>query len=318
MAPHILWSIAHKQGFRLPFRSYWDFRAAITVDPKRVKSLDDYLAILHTWTEKIQSSPMAMERSCYEIIAKEYRASFVTAIELRFNPMKRNLGGEKDLDHIIHASLRGMDQACLEYGTKACLIFCMAREFSLEQNEIILQKAIKYRDRGVAGIDLAGSESKNLEAQKDLAKAYGKLFAKAKHHGLKTTVHTGETKATAGEGIIAVLKHMKPDRIGHGIWAAKNPKALQAVLKAGVHLELNPSSNLSTRAVRDMGELGGIISTFLENKVRFSINTDGPYLLNTHLRGEYDMLVEGKILTRDEAKRCLQMAREDSFIPGLK
>ena len=30
--------------------------------------------------------------------------------------MKRNLGGERDLDHIIHAAMRGMDRACLEYG----------------------------------------------------------------------------------------------------------------------------------------------------------------------------------------------------------
>ena len=81
-----------------------------------MKSLEDYLLILHQWTEKIQSSPTAIERSVYEIICNEYRGSRVNQIELRFNPMKRNLGGERDLDHIIHAAIRGMDRACLEYG----------------------------------------------------------------------------------------------------------------------------------------------------------------------------------------------------------
>ena len=85
---------------------------------------------MHDWTEKIQSSPVAIERSIYEVIGKEYRCSRVTQIELRFNPMKRNLGGERDLDHIIHAALRGMDRACLEYGVRAGLIFCLAREFA--------------------------------------------------------------------------------------------------------------------------------------------------------------------------------------------
>src|SRR5438093_12592122 len=118
---------------------------------------------MHTYTEKIQSSPMAIERSVYEVIGKEYRSSRVTQIELRFNPMKRNLNSELDLDHIIHAALRGMDRAGLEYGVKAGLIFCLARELDHRLNGIILDKAIKYRGRGVVGIDLAGTEKDALE-----------------------------------------------------------------------------------------------------------------------------------------------------------
>src|SRR5262249_35938190 len=121
VAPHILWSIAHEHGYKLPVKNFWEFRQLVTADPTRVHSLGDYLDILHQWTEKIQSSPHAIERSVYEIIGKEYRASHVSLIELRFNPMKRNLGGERDLDHIICAALRGMDRACLEYGVSAAV-----------------------------------------------------------------------------------------------------------------------------------------------------------------------------------------------------
>ena len=91
VAPHIMWSIAHSQGFKLPVKDYWEFKDMVTVDPKKCKGLDDYLKILHEWTERIQSSPAAVERSVYEIIGKEYRGSRVEQIELRFNPMKRNL-----------------------------------------------------------------------------------------------------------------------------------------------------------------------------------------------------------------------------------
>src|SRR5205085_11939248 len=135
----------------------------VTSNPDKVKSLEDYLAILHQWTEKIQSSPLSMERAVYEVIGKEYRGSRVSQIELRFNPMKRNLGGERDLDHIIHAALRGMDRACLDYGIKAGLIFCMAREFDYALNEIIVKKAVRYQARGVIGIDLAGPEQHTVE-----------------------------------------------------------------------------------------------------------------------------------------------------------
>src|SRR5688572_12273568 len=89
VAPHILWSIAHEQGFKLPVQTFWEFRDLVTAGADKVASQDDYLEILHRWTERIQSSPAAIERSVYEIIGKEFRSSRVTLIEPRFNPMKR-------------------------------------------------------------------------------------------------------------------------------------------------------------------------------------------------------------------------------------
>src|SRR3569832_2024736 len=52
VAPHILWSIAHDQGFKLPVSPNWEFRDLVTAAPDRVASLGDYLAMLHQWTEK--------------------------------------------------------------------------------------------------------------------------------------------------------------------------------------------------------------------------------------------------------------------------
>ena len=45
------------------------------------------------------------------MIGGGYRAQRITTCEIRFNPMKRNRGGERDLDHIILAALRGVDRA---------------------------------------------------------------------------------------------------------------------------------------------------------------------------------------------------------------
>jgi adenosine deaminase len=313
VAPHILWSIAHDQGFKLPVQTYWEFRDLVTAGPDKVSSLGEYLAILHQWTEKIQSSPAAIERSVYEIIGKEFRSSGVSLIELRFNPMKRNLGGERDLDHIIHAALRGMDRACLEYGVRAGLIFCLAREFSLELNEILVKKAVKYRARGVVGIDLAGPEAHTLELGEHV-EGYRDLFARARAAGLGTTVHTGETTYTAVPGVLAVLEKLSPARIGHGIAAAASEEALRKLVEAGTVLEICPSSNLRTRAVDGVAELGSVLRTFDEAGVRFTINTDGPYLLNTHLRQEYEMLLRARILNEAQVERTVAVARAASFI----
>lgn len=316
VAPHILWSIAHQQGFKLPVKDYWEFVELITARPDKVSNLQDYLKIMHTWTEKIQSSPMAIERSIYEVIGKEYRGSRVTQIELRFNPMKRNLNSELDLDHIIQAALRGMDRAMLEYGVKAGLIFCLAREFDHHVNSIILEKAIKYRSRGVVGIDLAGTEEKAIELKSDVVGQYEEMFARARRSGLKATVHTGETKDTGPEGVIAVVEKLKPERIGHGIRAARDESAMKILKERDVVLELCPTSNLHTKAVSGIEEFKDIVKTFWDRGVKVTINTDGPYLLDTDMRTEIELVEKNGILTPAQVDQTLAWAREYSFIPA--
>jgi len=316
VAPHILWSIAHQQGFKLPVKNYFDFVELITARPGKVSSLDDYIKIMHTWTEKIQSSPMAIERSVYEIIGKEYRGSHVNQIELRFNPMKRNLNSELDLDHIIAAAIRGMDRACLEYDVKAGLIFCLAREFDAHANEIMVEKAIKYRHRGVVGIDLAGSEKNAVELQEVSVARYRELYERARNAGLKTTVHTGETTGTGAEGLIAVVEELKPHRIGHGIRAAYDENALKLLRERNVVLELCPSSNVQTKAVESWAELRHIVKIFLDRKIPITINTDGPYLLDTDMRTEIKLLLEHEVMDESAIGLCLATARQASFIPS--
>ena len=92
----ILWSLAHEQGIALPVKDYWEFDRLVTIaDPRGVADLDALDAIYH-WTELIQSSPIAVERSVHAAIGGAYRSQGITTLELRFNPMKRNRGGERD------------------------------------------------------------------------------------------------------------------------------------------------------------------------------------------------------------------------------
>src|SRR5947208_16874662 len=157
VASEILWSLAHEQGIALPVKDYWEFDSLVTVsDPLGVENLDALDAIYH-WTELIQSSPLAVERSVHGAIGGAYRSQGITTLELRFNPMKRNRGGERDLDHIILAAVRGLDLAELEYGrVRAGLILMMDRTFTPEQHSIIVEKAIRYAQLGIVGVDIAG------------------------------------------------------------------------------------------------------------------------------------------------------------------
>ena len=79
-------------------------------------------------------------------------------------------------------------------------------------------------------------------------------------------------------------------------------------------LEICPSSNLRTRAVTDLADLGRALRIFDEAGVRFTINTDGPYLLNTHLRGELEMLMDANILSETQIERCIAVAQAATFL----
>src|SRR6187431_964110 len=154
--PAVMWSLAHEQGIALPVKDYWDFVELVTVDPRGVEGLPE-LDQIYKWTELIQSSPLAVERSVHGAIGGAYISQNITTLELRFNPMKRNRGGERDLDHIILAAGRGLDIARLEYPqVRAGLILMMDRTFDARQNEINVEKAIRWAGRGVVGVDIAG------------------------------------------------------------------------------------------------------------------------------------------------------------------
>src|SRR5205809_5567033 len=157
VASDILWSLAHEQGIALPVKDFWEFDGLVTVsDPQGVQDLDA-LDEIYRWTELIQSSPLAVERSVHAAIGGAYRSQGITTLELRFNPMKRNRGGERDLDHIIMAAVRGLDRASLEYPqVRAGLILMMDRAFSHAQYGIIVEKAIRYAPRGIVVVDIAG------------------------------------------------------------------------------------------------------------------------------------------------------------------
>lgn len=303
--PAIMWSIAHSQGIRLPTKDFWEFVDLITISKERT-SWDNYHKLFY-WTELIQSSPQAIERSIYEIISGAYRSCNITCLEVSFNPMLRNRGGEQDLDHIIMAALRGMDRALLEYPVKAGLIFFLDRRFSYRKNKIIVEKAIKYQKRGVIGIDLAGPRNKNF-SYKDCQD----LYKTACDSGLGLSVHTGEEGD--GEEMTKVIEYLSPNRIIHGVKAAYHQDLLKTLVEKKIVLAICPTSNLKTGIVKNIQEYKKIIKTFIQAKVKFCINTDGPEMLKTSLLKEMEFLLKNKIMTKEQLLEANRIAFESSFI----
>ncbi|MFN2483626.1 MAG: amidohydrolase family protein [Candidatus Limnocylindria bacterium] len=307
VTPAVMWGIAHAQGIRLPTKDYWAFRELISVGRRRRRSFEAYLDLFH-WTELIQSSPIAVERSVYEVIGGAYRKTNITQIELRFNPMKRNRGGEQDLDHIIAAAVRGMDRAVLEYPpVNAGLIFCLDRSFSRDLNEIIAAKAVSWHRRGVVAVDIAGPMTPGFRFAD-----YREIFDECRRVGLGITVHAGEI-GPPGE-VREAVEALEPSRIGHGIQSAQDVGVMAMLRERGVILEICPSSNLSTGVVHDVADMRHRLRRLIDNGVRFAISTDGPEMLRRHLRDELALLMRHDILSLDEILVAVETARRASFV----
>jgi adenosine deaminase len=315
VASDILWSLAHEQGIALPVKDFWEFDQLVTVsDPLGVQDLNALDAIYH-WTELIQSSPLAVERSVHAAIGGAYRSQGITTLELRFNPMKRNRGGERDLDHIIMAAVRGLDRASLEYPqVRAGLILMMDRTFSERQNSIIVEKAIRYAPRGVVGIDIAGPRpsSDGPYPYRELAP----LVEQARAAGLGVTIHVGEEGGEHGiSEIREVVNALRPERIGHGILAARDPQLMAELREAEITLEICPTSNLLTKALPDEDAVRDTFRAFKDAGVAFTIATDGPEMMRTHLRDEFELLLRIGALEEGELREANRRGHETSFLP---
>lgn len=307
--PPILWSLAHEQGLKLPTKDYWKFVDMVTV-AKKQGNLNAYESV-YRLPEIIQSSPMAIERSVYEIIGKAYRRSNVILHELRFNPMLRNKNKELDLDFIITAAVRGLERILLEYPyIKAGLILMLHRSFPLKYNEIIVEKAIYYkRKKAIIGIDIAGPRTKNNHNYKQ----YAKIIYKAREAGLGVTVHTGE-EGSSIEEMRDVLEAINPQRIGHGILAYTDKNLMKEFVNRGIVLEICPTSNLNTNSVKNISHLKKIIRTLLKAGVKITINTDGPAINMTTIKQEMQLLYDNGIMTEKELLKANKNAFASSFI----
>src|SRR5919197_2122807 len=308
----ILWSLAHEQGIALPVKDYWEFDRLVTIaDPRGVADLNALDAIYH-WTELIQSSPLAVERSVHAAIGGAYRSQGITTLELRFNPMKRNRGGERDLVHIILAAARGLDTASLEYPqVRAGLILMMDRTFDRRLNEIIVEKAIRWSGRGIVGIDIAGPRPG--PGKYDYAQI-APMVETAREAGLGVTIHVGEEGGDVGrEEIGEVAERLRPDRIGHGILAAGDAELERTLRELGIVLEVCPTSNLLTKALADEDAVRETIRRFVEAAVAFTIATDGPEMMRTHLRDEFELLLRIGALDEDELREANERAHAAAF-----
>jgi aminodeoxyfutalosine deaminase len=157
----------------------------------------------------------------------------------------------------------------------------ITRNFPPEIGERLAAWAVRYRDRGVAGLSLGGSESRFPPAP------FARAFAIAREGGLRAAPHAGETAGP--ESIRSALDDLGADRLRHGVRAVEDPALLAELAERGVVCDVTPVSNLRTGVVRSLDEHP--LPALLAAGVKCSIGSDDPVLMQTTLTEDCEVAV---------------------------
>jgi adenosine deaminase len=129
------------------------------------------------------------------------------------------------------------------------------------------------------------------------------------------TIHVGEEGGEHGIAEIReVVETLRPDRIGHGILAAQDESLMEQIREAEITLEICPTSNLLTKSLPDENGVRDTFRTFAEAEVPFTIATDGPEMMRTHLRDEFQLLQRIGALDERELRQANARGHEVSFV----
>lgn len=177
-----------------------------------------------------------------------------------------------------------------DFGTVLRWCFDIPGEAGLEAAEETTRLATtdKLRPEGLVSFGLGGPEVGVARPQ------FKPYFDRAIAAGLRSVPHAGET---TGPGTVwDALTELRAERIGHGTSSAQDPKLLAHLAEHRVALEVCPTSNIATRAVRTLDEHP--IKEFVRAGVLVTINSDDPPMFGTDLNNEY--AVAARLLDLDE------------------
>lgn len=234
--------------------------------------LNDYLRRFEFPISLLQTKTRLRDAS-KELCSDMIKDNVVYA-EIRLDPLAHTKKGLA-LREVIDAVLEGIQLTDL----KAKLILCMKREREFELNKLVVDTAKKYLKKGVAAIDLAGSE-------KDYpTKNFKELFAYANSIGVPFVVHAGEA-GTFKDIDVAINAGAK--RIGHGVKAITDYETMEKLKKLDIPLEVCLTSNLNTGLYPNYPSHP--VQRLIDSGVPVTICTDNRTLSDTTLTDEYNVL----------------------------
>jgi adenosine deaminase len=277
MRVHTLRELADKHGIRLP-------EALMASWPPRLSARDE-----RGWFrfQRLYDAARACVRDEDDLrrivreAAEDDTAEGSRWLEIQVDPTSYApfVGGitpalEIVLDEARRASERG--------GAQVAVIVAASRVRHPLDARVLARLAAQYAGEGpgaVVGFGLSNDERRGTTEE------FARAFRIARHAGLALVPHAGELLGPAA--VETTLEALWPDRLGHGVRSAEDPRVLELVAQSGVALEVCPGSNVA------LGVYGTAAEVPLREIVRAGIpvalGADDPLLFGSRLAAQYEL-----------------------------
>lgn len=233
-----------------------------------------------------------------ELLCKELDNQGFIYAEIRYAPQLHCDQGMTQRD-AIEAAIEGTANSPIPVNLILC---CMRGDDNHDKNIETIRLADEYLGKGVGGVDIAGAEALFPTENFDC------IFALASQKGIPFTIHAGE--ADGPESVYKALEY-GAKRIGHGVRSAEDEALMYKLREEQIVLECCPTSNVNTAIYKSINEFP--YRVFMDNGVRFTINSDNMSVSNTNARKELIELNNIFKMTRGELLQLLNNAVDASF-----
>jgi adenosine deaminase len=309
--PSTVVDLAREQGYvNLPTMDVDDLATWFHRGAKR----NDLVLYLETFahTVGVMQDRDALTRVAAEC-AEDLARDGVVYAEVRFAP-ELHVEGGLSLDEVVEAVLDGFQLGSA--GSNLVIYGLLSAMRTAARSLEIAELAVRWRDAGVMGFDIAGAEAgypptRHLDA-----------FQYVARENFHTTIHAGE--AFGLPSIWEAIQWCGADRLGHGvrivddITVDEDGRAHLGRLAAYVRdkripLELAPASNVQTGAATSIAEHP--IGLLTDLRFRVTVNTDNRLMSQTSMTAEMAALVEAFGYDLHRLRWFTINAMKSSFLP---
>ncbi len=250
-------------------------------------------------------------RECVEDLADDG----VVYAEVRYAP-EQHVNEGLTLDEVVAAVQEGFEQAAEAAGGRIVVRQLLTAMRHAARSMEIAQLAISWRDRGVAGFDIAGAEAgfpptRHLDA-----------FEYLQRENSHFTIHAGE--AFGLPSIWQALQWCGADRLGHGVriiddisvaedGSVELGRLASYVRDKRIPLEMCPASNVQTGAADSIAEHP--IGLLTRLRFRVTVNTDNRLMSGTSMTSELTDLVDAFGYGLGDLEWFALNAMKSAFLP---
>jgi adenosine deaminase len=315
LRPATIIELAADSGHRLPEGTgndpdalgRWFTEAADSGSLERyLETFDHTVAVMQT-----AAGLTRVARECVEDLA----ADGVVYAEVRYAP-EQHVGNGLTLDEVVAAVHEGFEEGVAASGGRIVVRQLLTAMRHQARSREIAELTVAWRDRGVAGFDIAGAEAgypptRHLDA-----------FEYLQRENSHFTIHAGE--AFGLPSIWQAIQWCGADRLGHGVRIiddiiVKDDGEIELgrlaayVRDTRIPLEMCPASNIQTGAAPSIAEHP--IGLLTRLRFRVTVNTDNRLMSATSMTDEMCSLADAFGYTLDDLRWFTINAMKSAFLP---